>query len=90
MEVSMVVMFERLEKLPGATLIAFPPPIFAGIASISVFLVSLLPHLGSAQGGGVFILAFLGRILKRQNTRNKVFLFCRVITKISGIDGKLP
>jgi hypothetical protein len=89
MEVSMVVMFERLEKLPGATLIAFPPPIFAGIASISVFLVSLPPHLGSAQGG-VFILAFLGRILKRQNTRNKVFLFCRVITKISGIDGKLP
>jgi hypothetical protein len=29
-----------------------------------------------------------GRSLKRQNTQNRVFLFCRVITKIRGTDGK--
>jgi hypothetical protein len=29
-----------------------------------------------------------GRSLKRKNTQNKVFLFCRVITKIKGIDEK--
>jgi hypothetical protein len=32
----------------------------------------------------------LGRFLKRQNTQNNVFLFCRVITKIRGTDGKSP
>jgi hypothetical protein len=32
----------------------------------------------------------LGRSLKRKNTQNRVFLFCRVITKIRGIDGKSP
>jgi hypothetical protein len=32
----------------------------------------------------------LGRFLKRKNTENRVFLFCRVITKIRGIDGKSP
>jgi hypothetical protein len=31
-----------------------------------------------------------GRFLKRKNTQNRVFLFCRVITKIRGIDGKSP
>jgi hypothetical protein len=31
-----------------------------------------------------------GRFLKRQNTQNRVFLLCRVITKIRGIDGKSP
>jgi hypothetical protein len=31
-----------------------------------------------------------GRFLKCQNTQNRVFLFCRVITKIRGIDGKSP
>jgi hypothetical protein len=29
-----------------------------------------------------------GRFLKLKNTQNRVFLFCRVITKIRGIDGK--
>jgi hypothetical protein len=28
------------------------------------------------------------RFLKRKNTQNKVFLSCRVITKIRGTDGK--
>jgi hypothetical protein len=31
-----------------------------------------------------------GRSLKRQNTKNRYFLFCRVITKIRGVDGKCP
>jgi hypothetical protein len=30
------------------------------------------------------------RSLKRKNTQNMVFLFCRVITKIRGVDGKSP
>jgi hypothetical protein len=32
----------------------------------------------------------LGWFLKRKNTQNRVFLSCRVITKIRGIDGKYP
>jgi hypothetical protein len=31
-----------------------------------------------------------GRSLKYKNTQNRVFLFCGVITKIRGIDGKFP
>jgi hypothetical protein len=31
-----------------------------------------------------------GRSLKHKNTQNKVFLFCRVIIKIRGIDTKYP
>jgi hypothetical protein len=31
-----------------------------------------------------------GRFLKRKNTQNRVFLFCRVISKIRRIDGKSP
>jgi hypothetical protein len=31
-----------------------------------------------------------GRSLKRKNMQNRVFMFCRVITKIRGIDGKSP
>jgi hypothetical protein len=31
-----------------------------------------------------------GRSLKRQNTQNTIFLLCRVITKIRGVDGKSP
>jgi hypothetical protein len=30
----------------------------------------------------------LGRFLKHKNTQNRVFLFCTVITKIRGVDGK--
>jgi hypothetical protein len=51
--VSMVVMPERLEKLPGVTLAAFLPPIFAGTTSIFVILISPPPPLGDAEG--VFI-----------------------------------
>jgi hypothetical protein len=43
MVVMMVLMSERVEKRPGATTAMFSPPIFAGIASISVFHVSLPP-----------------------------------------------
>jgi hypothetical protein len=32
----------------------------------------------------------LGRSLKRKNTQNRVFLFCRVITKIRAINRKSP
>jgi hypothetical protein len=31
-----------------------------------------------------------GKVPETKNTQNKVFLFCRVITKIRGIDGKSP
>jgi hypothetical protein len=31
-----------------------------------------------------------GRFLKHKNTQTRVFLFCMVITKIRGIDGKSP
>jgi hypothetical protein len=31
-----------------------------------------------------------GRSLKRKNMQNRVLLFCRVITKIRGINGKSP
>jgi hypothetical protein len=51
MAVMMVLMSERVEKRPGVTLAAFPPPIFAGIASIFVFPISLLPPLGNVEGG---------------------------------------
>jgi hypothetical protein len=51
MAMMMVLTSERAEKLPGATPIVFPPSIFAGTASISVFHVSMLPPLGNAKGG---------------------------------------
>jgi hypothetical protein len=41
--VMMVLMSERMEKRPVATLAAFSPPIFAGTASIYVFHVSPRP-----------------------------------------------
>jgi hypothetical protein len=53
----MVLMSERVEKRPGATPAAFPPPIFAEIASVSVFSVSPLPPDHDHRGGlymGVF------------------------------------
>jgi hypothetical protein len=43
MAVMMVLTSERVEKRPAATPAAFPPPIFAGIASVYVFHVSLPP-----------------------------------------------
>jgi hypothetical protein len=57
MAMMMVLMSERVEKRPGATPVVFPPPIFVGTASISVFLVSPPPYLGNIEGGlyiGVF------------------------------------
>jgi hypothetical protein len=43
---------EKVEKRPGATPVAFPPPIFAGTASISVFRVSPLLLIAIVEGGG--------------------------------------
>jgi hypothetical protein len=51
--VEVLVMSERLEKRPGATLIVFPPPIFTGTAFVSLFHVSLPPPRENALG--VFI-----------------------------------
>jgi hypothetical protein len=52
MAVMMVLMLERVEKYPGVTLAAFPPPIFAGIAFVSMFHVSLPPRFVIIEGGG--------------------------------------
>jgi hypothetical protein len=54
MAVMMVLTSERVEKRPGATLAALPPPIFAGTTSISMFCVSPPPHFMIIEGG-VFI-----------------------------------
>jgi hypothetical protein len=51
MVVMMVLTSERVEKRPGVTPAAFPPPIFAGIASISVFHVSPPPHFAIVEEG---------------------------------------
>jgi hypothetical protein len=48
--VAVLVMLERLEKRPRATLAEFSPPIFAGTASISWFHVSPPPPQGNASG----------------------------------------
>jgi membrane protein CcdC involved in cytochrome C biogenesis len=53
MAVMMVLISERVEKRPGATPAVFPPPIFAGTSYVSLFHVSLLPHLRIVEG--VFI-----------------------------------
>jgi hypothetical protein len=53
----MVLMSERVEKRPGATLAVFSPPIFTETASISVFHVSPPPPNHDHRGGlyiGVF------------------------------------
>jgi hypothetical protein len=50
MAVSMVLMSEKLEKRPGATPAAFPPPIFVGTTSVYVFHVSPPPPLGNTEG----------------------------------------
>jgi hypothetical protein len=53
----MVSMSERVEKHPGANPAVFPPPIFVGTTSISVFRVSLPPLDRDCRGGlyiGVF------------------------------------
>jgi hypothetical protein len=156
MAVMMVLTSEMVEKHPRVTPAAFPHPIFAGTASVSVFCVSPPPRLGIVEEGlyiGILGQAeYLGakingvggssrqrvwvarpslvaaphalirplclvsltyfplgasrdeiltpqkswinlssaRLLKLKNMQNRVFLFCRVITKIRGIDGKSP
>jgi hypothetical protein len=53
MGVMMVLMSERVGATPGA----FPPPIFAGIASVSMFRVSPPPADHDRRGGlhiGIF------------------------------------
>jgi hypothetical protein len=47
----MVLMSERVEKRPGVTSTMFPPPIFAGTASVSVFHISPPPRIVNADGG---------------------------------------
>jgi hypothetical protein len=53
MAVMIMLMSERVDKCPGATLAAFPPPIFAGTTTVSLFHISLLSPLGNIEG--VFI-----------------------------------
>jgi hypothetical protein len=60
MMVMMVLTSERVEKCPGVTPAAFPPPIFNGTASVSVFRVSLPPLIMIVQGG-IYIKKFLGQ-----------------------------
>jgi hypothetical protein len=51
MKVMMVLTLEREEKRPGATPVAFPPPIFTGITSVSMFCVYPLPLITIVEGG---------------------------------------
>jgi hypothetical protein len=71
----MVLMSERVEKRLGATLAAFPPPIFTGTTSISVFCVSPPPPLGNAEGG--LYICVLGQAERRE-------------TKMDGIGASSP
>jgi hypothetical protein len=50
----MVLTSDRVEKRPGATPEAFPPPIFAETASVSMFRVSP-PPLDCDCRGGLYI-----------------------------------
>jgi hypothetical protein len=57
MATMMVLTSERVEKRPRATPAMFPPPIFAGIAYVSMFRVSLPPPDHDHRGGlyiGIF------------------------------------
>jgi hypothetical protein len=53
MAMIMVLTSKRVDKRPGANPAAFLPPIFAGIASVSVFHVSLCLLIAIIEG--VFI-----------------------------------
>jgi hypothetical protein len=53
MSTMMMFTSEWVEKRLGVTLAVFPPPIFAGIASVSMFHVSPLLHFAVFEG--VFI-----------------------------------
>jgi hypothetical protein len=50
MAVMMVLMLERVDKRMGAIPAAFPPPIFAGTASVFVFHVSLCLLIAIVEG----------------------------------------
>jgi hypothetical protein len=52
---TMVVMSERLEKRPGATLATFTPSIFAGTTYVYVFHVSPPPPLENTEGALIWI-----------------------------------
>jgi hypothetical protein len=54
MAVTMVLTSKRVEKRPGATPAAFPPPIFAGTASGSVFCVSPPPMIVIVEEGSIY------------------------------------
>jgi hypothetical protein len=71
MAVSMVLMLKKLEKRLGVTLKVFPPPIFAGTTSVSMFCVSPLPPVGNAEGG-VFIYAFLGQAAHQETKMDNI------------------
>jgi hypothetical protein len=75
-----VVLLERLEKRPRATLAAFPPLIFAGIVSISIFHVSPLPPRGNALGG--LYIAILGHA---EDPRTKMNGIAGLRTKRAGV-----
>jgi hypothetical protein len=74
MAVTVVLMLERVEKRLGATPAAFPPPIFAGTASISVFRVSPLPSDRNHRGSlyiGVFRSDWVSRDEDGQHRRSE-------------------
>jgi hypothetical protein len=54
----MVLTSESVEKHPGETPVAFPPPIFARTTSVSVFRVSPSPLIAIIEGGGLYIGVF--------------------------------
>jgi hypothetical protein len=55
--VAVLVMSERLEKLPGATPAVFPPPNFARIASVS-FVLCFSAASSRERLGGLYIGVF--------------------------------
>jgi hypothetical protein len=68
-----------------------PPSLFR---DLGLFLLTSSPP--DASRGKILTLQksqvnlSLGRFLKLKNTQNMVFLSCKVITEIRGIDGKSP
>jgi hypothetical protein len=70
MAVMMVLTSKRVEKRPGATPSVFPPPIFTGIVSVSMFRVSSLPPTAIVERGSIYR-HFLGKD-ERQETKMDV------------------
>jgi hypothetical protein len=67
MVVMMVLTLERVWKHLGATPTVFLPPIFAVTASVSLFRVSLPPHLGIVERGGLYIGVFSSSLASGDN-----------------------